>query len=531
MVSLVTLLAMPLLVATVWSVLVSLAVCLHDVIRRRHVIPSLHYRESSLNARLLARCGLRNRVFSPSAWLTSSHVQTLAAAILPRGDGSSEVSFQREYLQMRDKGVVALDWVQSVEPRVKRKSTVLLVLPPVTGTAFTVSSLCCLATSRGFRTLVFNRRGHGGSVLTTPKLQSSADPSDLRQVVKYLRLRFPKSRLAAVGYGTGCGLLISYLGEFGSSAILCAGACVSPCYDTVERFSGSLRGMYDLVYLLKLKAVVLRHARALSAVLDIPQAMTAWSFRAFEERVYCKMYNYTVHTPPSAPSATNSASAASTANGQPAGGSSTSGSTTSQSRSQNLSQSDSQSKSQSHSPSQSYSPSQSQSHSPSQSQSHSPSQSQSHSPSQSQSHSPSQSQSHSPSQSQSHSPSQPPPPPSPAPQGSVEEYWERNNPFRDVDDIAVPVLCINALDDPLCDAAAIPYDLFRCYPHFLLVVTDRGGHCGFLERFPFRSWADCLCLDYLEAVFEVTTRGYVTSSSASGHAPPTITRKHARSTI
>ncbi|KAK7087370.1 hypothetical protein V1264_021432 [Littorina saxatilis] len=408
MVSLVTLLAMPLLVATVWSVLVSLAVCLHDVIRRRHVIPSLHYRESSLNARLLARCGLRNRVFSPSAWLTSSHVQTLAAAILPRGDGSSEVSFQREYLQMRDKGVVALDWVQSVEPRVKRKSTVLLVLPPVTGTAFTVSSLCCLATSRGFRTLVFNRRGHGGSVLTTPKLQSSADPSDLRQVVKYLRLRFPKSRLAAVGYGTGCGLLISYLGEFGSSAILCAGACVSPCYDTVERFSGSLRGMYDLVYLLKLKAVVLRHARALSAVLDIPQAMTAWSFRAFEERVYCKMYNYT---------------------------------------------------------------------------------------------------------------------------GSVEEYWERNNPFRDVDDIAVPVLCINALDDPLCDAAAIPYDLFRCYPHFLLVVTDRGGHCGFLERFPFRSWADCLCLDYLEAVFEVTTRGYVTSSSASGHAPPTITRKHARSTI
>ena len=93
-----------------------------------------------------------------------------------------QVTFQREYLQMRDKRVVALDWVLSVQPRVKRKSTVLLVLPPITGDAFTVSALCCLATRRGFRTLVFNRRGHGGSVLTTPKLQSSCDPSYLRQV-------------------------------------------------------------------------------------------------------------------------------------------------------------------------------------------------------------------------------------------------------------------------------------------------------------------------------------------------------------
>ena len=83
---------------------------------------------------------------------------------------------------MRDKGVVALDWALSVQPRAKRKSTVLLVLPPITGDAFTVSALCCLATWRGFRTLMFNRRGHGGSVLTTPKLQSSCDPSYLRQV-------------------------------------------------------------------------------------------------------------------------------------------------------------------------------------------------------------------------------------------------------------------------------------------------------------------------------------------------------------
>lgn len=83
---------------------------------------------------------------------------------------------------MRDKGVVALDWVTS-QQRVRRgKSAILLVLPPVTGDAMTVAPLCGLAARRGFKAVVVNRRGHGGSVLTTPKLLSPCDPADLRQV-------------------------------------------------------------------------------------------------------------------------------------------------------------------------------------------------------------------------------------------------------------------------------------------------------------------------------------------------------------
>ena len=286
------------------------------------------------------------------------------------------------------------------------------------------------------------------------------------QVVKYLRLRFPKSRLAAVAYGTGCGLLISYLGEFGSSAILSAGACVSPCYDTAERFSGSLRSVYDLVYLLKLKSILLTHAKALSSVVDVPHALAAWSFRTYEELVYCRMYNYTTAGAPATATANanaaGSAAVSSASNGQVAAVSSVTGA--------------------------------------------------SQSP---------------PSPSQSLSPSLP----SPAPSGSVEEYWERNNPIRDVDDIAVPVLCINSLDDPFYAGAAIPYDLFRCYPNFLLVATEKGGHCGFLERCPLKSWADCLCLDYLEAVFESTTRGYTASSATTATTTSSNSRRNTRSTI
>ncbi|GFN85849.1 abhydrolase domain-containing protein 15 [Plakobranchus ocellatus] len=241
------------------------------------------------------------------------------------------------------------------------------------------------------KAVVFNRRGHGGSVLTTPKLQSFGDPSDLRQVIKYIRLRWSKSPLAAVAYGTGCGLLMSYLGEFGSSALLTACTCISPCWDTPERFlSSGPRGVYDFLLLLRLKQMLCRHAPALGHVVDAGHAlMTAWSLPEFDKAVYCPLYGHK----------------------------------------------------------------------------------------------------------------------------DLDQLWEVNNPIRDVDDIEVPVLCVNSLDDPVspCDGdetgnSSIPYDLFKCYPNFLLVVTRRGGHCGFMDGFPPKPWADELCLDHVEAVVEFTQK-------------------------
>ncbi|KAM6983418.1 protein ABHD15 [Tautogolabrus adspersus] len=59
-------------------------------------------------------------------------------------------------------------------------------------------------------------------------------------------------------------------------------------------------------------------------------------------------------------------------------------------------------------------------------------------------------------------------------------YWERNEPLRDADEVAVPVLCITSCDDPLLPpASSLPLPLFKSNPYFLLALTDRGGHCGF----------------------------------------------------
>lgn len=67
------------------------------------------------------------------------------------------------------------------------------------------------------------------------------------------------------------------------------------------------------------------------------------------------------------------------------------------------------------------------------------------------------------------------------PGSSWDAYWEHNEPLRDVDEVAVPVLSICACDDPVRgDAqATVPLELFETNPHFFLLLTSRGGHCGF----------------------------------------------------
>uniref|UniRef100_A0A8C7YD01 Abhydrolase domain containing 15 n=1 Tax=Oryzias sinensis TaxID=183150 RepID=A0A8C7YD01_9TELE len=84
-----------------------------------------------------------------------------------------------------------------------------------------------------------------------------------------------------------------------------------------------------------------------------------------------------------------------------------------------------------------------------------------------------------------------------------EGYWGRNEPLRDADEVAVPVLCICSRDDPILPpASTLPLPLFLSNPYFLLVLTDRGGHCGFtLERQEDeKRWSHILALEYFRVV-------------------------------
>jgi uncharacterized protein len=83
----------------------------------------------------------------------------------------------------------------------------------------------------------------------------------------------------------------------------------------------------------------------------------------------------------------------------------------------------------------------------------------------------------------------------------LADYLARSNPVLVFDSVAVPVLVINADDDPVCvrENANDHVDTLRRVPDALLVRTARGSHCAFLEGWRARSWGNRLMADYLLA--------------------------------
>lgn len=338
--------------------------------------PKLLYKDSQLNDYLLSQCKHLKYPFRPTVWAQNAHLHSFLGFFTQKND----VLYEREYLQLMDKGIVALDWCRCQDYPQKRTSAILIVLAGQADDRKGVRTLCSEACKKGFRVVVINPRGHGNSYLSTSRFQSFGDPIDLRQCVMYINRKFPKANITAVGVGSGSAVLFSYLGEFGSSTRLKAAVFISPLYEIDEEYLKSVSKFYQFILLCGLKLTLLRHSKALTKSIDLQSAFSSWNLLEYVEKVYCDPLGYS----------------------------------------------------------------------------------------------------------------------------SMEDFIEKNNPLRDVDDIAIPVLCINSQDDPVCPQDHIPLDIFNYYPNMLLVSTKHGGHCGFWEGLVPRSWSVDLSLEYLLTVLDFT---------------------------
>ncbi|XP_020136727.1 protein ABHD15 [Microcebus murinus] len=339
----------------------------------------------------LAQCLLRSLRRSaalepgPRCWLAGPHLQTLRHFVLPVGP---RPELAREYLQLADDGLVALDWVVGPCGRGRRVTNagglpaVLLVIPNAWGRLTrNVLGLCLLALERGYYPVVFHRRGHHGCPLVSPRLQPFGDPSDLKEAVTYIRFRHPAAPLFAVSEGSGSALLLSYLGECGSSSYVTGAACISPVLRCREWFEARLPWPYERGFLLHQKIVLSRYATALEDTVDTSKLFGSRSLREFEETLFCHTKSSPI---------------------------------------------------------------------------------------------------------------------------SWDTYWDRNDPLRDVDEAAVPVLCICSADDPVCGPPdhALPTELFHSNPYFFLLLSRHGGHCGFLRQEPLPAWSHEVILESFRALTE-----------------------------
>ncbi|XP_043574456.1 protein ABHD15-like [Chiloscyllium plagiosum] len=347
-------------------------------------VPRLVHKPSALAKYLLRSC----LSFSAGApcrclWSKLPHLQTVWNVIWPPG---TAVHFVRDYLQLADEGLVALDWAVPATSGRRRASSnspapIVLVIPNSFGKITrNVVELCASALDYGYRPVIFNRRCQNGSLLTTLKLQQFGDPSDLREAVRYIRYKHPNARLFTVSESTGAGLLLSYLGECGSSSYVTSAACISPVFRYQEWFEVGLPWLYQWFLLLYQKTWLSRYATALGQIIDMDKLFATRTLKEMEEVLFC------------------------------------------QTKKSNL---------------------------------------------------------------------------------SWDLYWEKNDPLRDVDEVAVPVLCICSQDDP-CRGnpdSTLPFELFETNPHFFLLLTKHGGHCGFLKN-RYSTWSHEVLLEYFKSVSE-----------------------------
>ncbi|KAI9486060.1 MAG: Alpha/Beta hydrolase protein [Benjaminiella poitrasii] len=86
---------------------------------------------------------------------------------------------------------------------------------------------------------------------------------------------------------------------------------------------------------------------------------------------------------------------------------------------------------------------------------------------------------------------------------TVNQYYQDASSRRLIEDVKIPLLCLNALDDPVATAECIPYDKIEANPNIVLATTDYGGHLGWFEniRYPTR-WVVKPLTEFIVAMFQ-----------------------------
>ncbi|CAI5982537.1 unnamed protein product [Closterium sp. NIES-65] len=99
---------------------------------------------------------------------------------------------------------------------------------------------------------------------------------------------------------------------------------------------------------------------------------------------------------------------------------------------------------------------------------------------------------------------------------TVDTYYRRCGSAQFLPEVAVPLLAVSALDDPICTREAIPWDEAKANPNVVLAVSHHGGHLAYLQGLTASSiWWVQVSIDFLQAVVDARKAG-----ETVGHALP-----------
>ncbi|KAJ6814558.1 embryogenesis-associated protein EMB8-like [Iris pallida] len=85
---------------------------------------------------------------------------------------------------------------------------------------------------------------------------------------------------------------------------------------------------------------------------------------------------------------------------------------------------------------------------------------------------------------------------------TVDTYYRHCSAVNFVKGISVPLLCVSALDDPVCTSEAIPWDECRANKNIVLATLPHGGHLAFFKGLTAHSlWWVGAVNEFLSALY------------------------------
>lgn len=84
---------------------------------------------------------------------------------------------------------------------------------------------------------------------------------------------------------------------------------------------------------------------------------------------------------------------------------------------------------------------------------------------------------------------------------STDEYYKKSSCVNDLKNIAIPLLCLQSIDDPISHHTITPIHESQKNPNLFFYSTDKGGHIGWIEGvFSFSVFFPRPCIQFLKNI-------------------------------
>lgn len=191
--------------------------------------PSIVFVKNATNIAIVSKMPCA-RSFKPVWYSRGPMAQTLIQSL-----AKSKTDYCRTYVSSYDGVKIALDCKSSSNDL---KAPIVLCLHGLggdSGSSF-IETFTNLSSSRGYRTIVYNRRGHGTSLLSKDGKEKVIFPrhvnmNDMFAVVGHLNKNYPYAPKFLIGFSSGANLAINYIARNRVRNPFIATVSVSNVYD------------------------------------------------------------------------------------------------------------------------------------------------------------------------------------------------------------------------------------------------------------------------------------------------------------